>query len=321
MPQRITNTRRLDQVDAPFLSLMIDYASIGRQSCDALLSDKVLSPEQQITWQDDYAYFQYRVSTWSMRASETFAGVDDRMHPGFEMMRKIIYIRANHLRTLVARAFLCSGLRNAAPLDIWSIVDIASDTIQELTQLDASRKEYRFHQAQLNHFLVSALDILLFATTHKLSGVESPSANGEELLIPSDTAKKAHKMSMVALNRLRTLANGSVQTKYLWDRVRTMAERFNLNGCMIPETAADNAGAVAPSSSAPVTHHDNVAAHVGLTHPVQLFDPDPSQLETHFGAFMPNDANSWAFHVPPSSPFNFDLNQDFSPLVNPHWVP
>ena len=85
-------------------------------------------------------------------------------------------------------------------------MDTAADTIEVLSQLDISTKEYRFHQAQFNHFLVSALDILLFATTYKSTGVGSPSANGEALAIPEATARKARQSSMIALDRLRGLA-------------------------------------------------------------------------------------------------------------------
>ncbi|OCT53638.1 hypothetical protein CLCR_09729 [Cladophialophora carrionii] len=291
-------------VDAPFLTLMIDYASIGRQSCDALLSDKVLSPEHSATWQDDYDYFRYRVSLWAMRASETFT---DNTSPGIEMVRTILHLRANHLRILVARAFLCSGLRQAAPLDIWTIVDITADTIQVLTRLDPAKKEYRFHEAQLNHFLVSALDILLFATTHKMSGVESPSANGEVLSIPPETAQKALKGSTLALNRLRGLAEYSTQTKYLWDRVRVMASRLNLSEYLFPGTSKEQMAIPAQTPTVPPAFADASVAHL-------------NEFDSDFFAFPSTETTPWGFQMPSSSGLDFDLTQDFSTLLNTTWM-
>jgi hypothetical protein len=298
---------------------MIDYASIGRHSCDALLSDKVLSPEQSTTWQDDYDYFRYRVSLWAMRASESFT--DDGSSPGIQMLRTILYVRANHLRTLIARAFLCSGLRQAAPLDIWTIVDIAADTIQVLTQLDPYRKEYRFHEAQLNHFLVSALDVLLFATTHKTSGVESPSANGEALSIPPETAQKAQKGSKLALNRLRGLAECSSQAGYLWDRVQMMASRFQLSESLFSETSKEPIAIPAQTPTGPPEFADApVRAVLPMDHSDTAAVAHASGFDGEFFALQSGETTPWGFQMPSSAGLDFDFTQDLSTLLNTTWM-
>ncbi|KIW73385.1 hypothetical protein PV04_01512 [Phialophora macrospora] len=306
-------------VDAPFLTLMIDYASIGRHSCDALLSDKVLSPEQATTWQEDYDYFRYRVSLWAIRATESFT--DGSSSPGIQMVRTILYLRANHLRTLVARAFLCSGLRQAAPLDIWTIVDIAADTIQVLTQLDSNKREYRFHEAQMNHFLVTALDILVFATTHKTSGVESPSANGEALSIPPETAQKAQKASKLALNRLRGLAECSTQTEYLWDRVQMMASRLNLAECLFSKTSKEPASIPAQTPSGPPFFADApVRAVLGMDQSATAAVAHESGFDSEFFALQSGETTPWGFQMPSSAGLDFDFTQDFSTLLNTSWM-
>jgi hypothetical protein len=276
------------------------------------LSDKVLRPENLSSWQDDYAYFQYRVSLWSMRASESFT--DEGDNPGIDMVQTTLRLRANHLRTLVARAFLASGLREVAPLDIWTVVDIATETIQTLIKLDASRKEYRFHQAQFNHFLVSALDILLFATTHKFSGVGSPSANGEVLSIPSETALKAQKMSMVALDRLRSLAGWSSQSRYLWDRVQAVAVRLNISENLSPATGrGETVFPVQAASISPSFAQVSASAGQAMDQSAPLIDLEPSQLNI---SFTPDDATAWAFPGGYSSGFDFDLTEDLTTLLN-----
>ncbi|EXJ64205.1 hypothetical protein A1O7_00541 [Cladophialophora yegresii CBS 114405] len=306
-------------VDAPFLTLMIDYACIGRQSCDALLSDKVLSPEQSATWQDDYDYFRYRVSLWAMRASESFT--DDSLSPGIQMVRTILHLRANHLRILVARAFLCSSLRQAAPLNIWTIVDITADTIQVLTRLDPCEKEYRFHEAQFNHFLVSALDILLFATTHKTSGVQSPSANGEALSIPPETAQTALKGSKLALNRLRGLAEYSTQTKHLWDRVRVIATRLNLSEHLFPEALKEQIAIPAQAPRRPSALADaSVRAALTVDHSDTPALAPLNDLDDEFFAFPSGETTPWGFQMPSSSVLDFDWTQDFSTILNTTWM-
>ncbi|KIW78498.1 hypothetical protein Z517_08335 [Fonsecaea pedrosoi CBS 271.37] len=318
-------------VEAPFLQLMIEYASIGKQSCDALLNDKILNPEQLSTFQDDYAYFLYRVNLWATRASETFEvfgqGQDEGEvqsstslgPPGLSMVRTILHIRANHLKTLIARAFLCSGLRNAAPADIWvTSVDIAADTVAVLSELDSSGGEYLFHQAQFNHFLISALDVLLFATTHRSSGVGSPSANGQELVVPTEIAQKARQSSTTALARLQTLAETSIQSKYLWERVRGVVSRLNFSDNLLATTAGS--GAAAAASNDPETelllpalgpeNLDIIFEHtkavtdsgVGLNSLPLTTDFGPADGETGLMfPFLSDDPAVWGFQLPSSS--------------------
>ena len=298
-------------VDAPFLTLMIDYASIGRQSCDALLSDKVLRPEQLPTWQDDFAYFQYRVSLWSIRATESFPETDES--PGVRMVRIILQLRAHHVRILVARAFLCSNFSNAAPLDIWSIVNRAAETIQTLSQLNVCTREYCFHEAQFNHFLVSALDILLFATTHKSSGVGSPSANGEALSIPPETAQKAKDTVTVALDHLCKVARASSQSRYLWERVRAMILRLNIVDSLSPTIDGGESALPMHFTTSACSFPEN-SPSTGLaldqSGPVANLEPGP------FMFFNPDDAASWQFQDVYSSGFDFDLTEDLSALLN-----
>lgn len=297
---------------------MIEYASIGKQSCDALLNDKVLSPEQLATWQDDYAYFQYRVSMWAIHASESF--VEESSNPGIQMLRTILHLRIGHLRTLIARAFLCSGLRKAAPLDIWTTsVDIAADTVKVIVQLDTTKEEYRFHQSQLNHFLVSALDILLFATSHQATGVGSPYANGQELVISEATTREAQQSSMVALDRLRSLADTSSQSKYLWERVRGLAIRLNLIGNLLPATSA--MGILPTTQVPPDPRVDDMPSPLWTTmnHTVPLTEQGSGEMDRQYVfSLPPDDLDTWSFQL--SSELDFDLPPDPN-MLNTTWMP
>ncbi|OAP56058.1 hypothetical protein AYL99_09237 [Fonsecaea erecta] len=312
-------------VDAPFLQLMIEYASIGKQSCDALLNDKILNPEQLSNFQDDYSYFLYRVNLWATRASENFEALalDEDASLGLQMVRTTLQIRAYHLRTLIARAFLCSGLRSAAPSDIWiTSVDIAAETVKVLTQLDSSKKEYLFHQAQFNHFLVSAMDILLFATTHKSSGVGSPSANGEELSVPADIANKARQSSTVALARLQRLAETSIQSQYLWERVRRVASRLNLSDHLFPAARPEAEFLPAMGSGTELAEHKKTVTETGIglnALPLAELGPGSGENGLVF-PFLSEDPSLWEFQLPPSSEPDFGLPPDLGTLVNNFWM-
>ncbi|OAL21455.1 hypothetical protein AYO22_07851 [Fonsecaea multimorphosa] len=313
-------------VEAPFLQLMIEYASIGKQSCDALLNDKVLNAEHLSTFQDDYAYFLYRVNSWATRACENFEAftLSDSASLGLQMVCTTLHIRANHLRTLIARAFLCSGLRNAAPPDIWTTsVEIAADTVKVLTQLDSFKQEYLFHQAQFNHFLISALDVLLFATTHKSAGVGSPSANGEELSVPADIAHKARQSSTIALARLQRLAETSVQSKYLWERVRHVASRLNFSDHLFAAAGPEAEVLPALESGIEISEHTKTVTETGIglnSMPLAEFGLGNGENGLNF-PFLSEDPTVWEFQLPSSSEADFGLPQDLGTLVNNLWMP
>lgn len=299
---------------------MIEYARIGKQACDTLLSDKDFNQQQVSNWQEDYAFFQYRLERWTVLMSNTFetSDMDQDIRPDFRIVRTILDLRANHLRILVARAFLCTGLRNAAPSDIWTTsVNIAVDSVQVFAQMDTSTQEYRFHQVQFNHFLIVALDMLLFITTHRSSICGSPSANGEQLPVPEDVVPKARQSSVVALNLLRNLAETSNHSKHLWERVRGVASRLNLSSYLFP-TAADHE--IYPPAMHSGSGHSGVeetAGDAGLAkHHTNVDHHEPQNFPF---TFPTGDMGTWEFHGLLSSPV-FDHLQDLGSLVDNTWI-
>jgi hypothetical protein len=212
---------------------MVEYARIGKQATDDLFCDsRDIRPQLLHNWQEKYAFFQYQLERWTLYTSADLEHTiaDEKARAALNLVRTILSLRANHLRTLISRAFLCTTLRDAAPSDIWSTsVDVAADTVQLLAALDNSTKEFRFHQALFNHFLISALDVLLFATTFGCSKRGNPSANGNEIVITDNTRLKARQSSLVSLNLLHTLAETTYHSKYLWERMRGVTSHLNLN--------------------------------------------------------------------------------------------
>lgn len=225
------------QVNAPFLKAMIEYARIGREACSALLGEDIMRRENHNVWQNSYTSFQYRIDRWALDTIMDFhsAPIDHGADSARQYLETLINLRANHMRTLVARAFLCTELSTTAPVDIWAAsVDNAADTVHVLSRLDTSSKEYRFHRPQLNHFLISALDLLLFACTSD----PSRSAPKSAISLSDATCFKARQSSMVALNLLRTLAEVSDHSRNLWEKTRGVASRLNLTDYLVSDQAA-----------------------------------------------------------------------------------
>ncbi|KAJ9636619.1 hypothetical protein H2204_005219 [Knufia peltigerae] len=218
-------------INAPFLSAMIEYSQIGREACSALLNDKATAGGGNPNiWQSSYTSFQYRIERWARSTTvelQNRPSVYNTTEPSRKYMETLIRLRANLMRILIARVFICTELRMSAPEEIWTrSVETAADTVQVLSRLDTSNKEYRFHRPQLNYFLISALDLLLFVCS--CAEPDNRQAPEVSLSLPSDTSTTARQAAMVALNLLRDLAEVSDHSRSLWEKTKTIASRINL---------------------------------------------------------------------------------------------
>ncbi|KAK4194152.1 putative fungal-specific transcription factor domain protein [Triangularia verruculosa] len=82
-------------------------------------------------------------------------------------VRTMLYIRGNHLRSLVNRHHVISSSAiSANTQQARLVVDIARDSIQVIVTLSKETDIYARQQPGYNHYLVSALAIVLLATCH-----------------------------------------------------------------------------------------------------------------------------------------------------------
>ncbi|KAF2095117.1 hypothetical protein NA57DRAFT_59864 [Rhizodiscina lignyota] len=235
-------------VDAPYLTGMIEYARIGGPACDDLLSEIGKRRLEHAKWQESYAFFEYRLSQWEQRIDNDFqlAGDSEQVSESNQLLRTIFQLRANHLRVLIARSFLCANLRTVAPLDIWDTsVNVAANTIHMLAHLDHSGKTYRFQQTQFNYFLIACLGILLLTVTQESSKTAGPSSNGQRIPVSPPTLTKAQQSAMVALNLIYSQSESSRHSRGLWECVRRLACRLNISGYLIPSPPSDSASGIA----------------------------------------------------------------------------
>lgn len=220
---------------------MIEYARIACPAIDALMDNKNSDHSRSSNRQEIFAFFQYRLDEWAKRITTDFQfwSNDYQTNIWNEELRTVLYLRENHLRTVVARTFICDNRCTTAPMDIWALsVDAAVDSIQRLSRLDSSTKKYRFHQSQYNYFLIAALGILLLAITRDSSDLSSSSSREQRIPMGPTTIFKARQNSMIALQIIYSSAKSSPHSRCLWERVRGIASRLSLLDHLVPQTEA-----------------------------------------------------------------------------------
>jgi hypothetical protein len=119
---------------------------------------------------DNIEYFDYQVLQWQKRIPETLiyeisnseALAASNKEPVFA--RAITYARINQLRSLIYRPILYSSSRIIQnKMHAQTAADIAKNTISFFEDLSHATGVYEAHPTVFNHFLVSALGVLLLA--------------------------------------------------------------------------------------------------------------------------------------------------------------
>ena len=122
---------------------------------------------------ENIEYLDYQVLQWQKRIPESLrydlpeseALTDSSKEPLFA--RVITYARANQLRNLIYRRVLYSSSRIAQHMiHAQTVVDIAKSTVVLFANLDNGTGMYRAQPVVFNHFIISALGILLLAVAN-----------------------------------------------------------------------------------------------------------------------------------------------------------
>jgi hypothetical protein len=224
---------------------MIEYACIGAQACDSLYSEKNAEQRGPNNCRELLGFFQYRVEQWQQNIPrELQFTYNDNSNKSIRLIRTILYLRANHLRIITTRPFLCSNA-GLTPLNtnLWATaVNVACDTIQVLARLDSSSDIYRLQQAQFNYFLITALGVVLLAITREQLKPCPPlpgSSNQQQPQVPQTTYIKARRDALIALNLLRTLAESSRPSRRHWTRAASLGFRLNLLGILMQRPSVE----------------------------------------------------------------------------------
>lgn len=145
-------------------------------------------------------------------------GLASRAQPRvLHRLRALLYLRGNHIRTLIYRHHLLSSSRVKADLrSAWLVVEIAQDSIQVLVHLNATSDIYRRQQSAFHYFLISAMAVIFLAVCHE----------------PVIFAEPCRKSFHAAVKLVRDFSRGSKASNRLWNsikgllpRLRTLAKR------------------------------------------------------------------------------------------------
>ncbi|KAB8233191.1 putative C6 transcription factor [Aspergillus alliaceus] len=149
----------------PYLRVMIRYSRIAAKVWKFI---SAFNNTNEIK-KDEMNYLDWQVLRWaaaipeSLRLDQPFEQTQQEPR-SIRRLRCLLYLRANQLRMLIYRPVLHSAAHIVRyPAESQVVVDLAKDTIQFITKLNATSDIYRLQQVTFNWFLVSALAVLFLA--------------------------------------------------------------------------------------------------------------------------------------------------------------
>lgn len=181
----------------PYTKAMTSYIRIGPPAW-AAVTDERGRLKQRIK-DEDFDYVDYQVQRWhdSLPAHLRFntdstesQGIGDcntSIDRGTQVLRYILYLRANQFRIVVMRPLLFSSQTYAMNIKRVRIVaQTANDTVERITEMNDKYDLYKRLQPILNLFLSSALSTLFLVYIHSLREERSP-INDDTRNLPSFT--------------------------------------------------------------------------------------------------------------------------------------
>lgn len=164
--------------DLEYLRCLISYGQLCSKVWEAL--PPFGTPTSSIP-EDQVRYLEYLVQDWvssipsDLQLRHLRLGLTPPSQPRqLHRLRTLLHLRGNHLRTLIRRHHVLSASSVSADMaSAELVVDIAKDSIEVLVQLAGTTDIYIRQQAVFNHFLLSALAVILVAVCHAPAMFES----------------------------------------------------------------------------------------------------------------------------------------------------
>lgn len=206
---------------------MTEYAQIGASVCASLLDERGEETLASVAGEESVRFFEYRLDRWKTRIETgcfELEGQDAQTLENNTFLRNIFLLRANHLRIIVSRSLLATGQRSVTA----ETVRVAADSIDSISLLYRSTKTYRFHQAQVDAFLISAVGIMLLALTQDNAAAPSPYCNERHLPLPPQSQDIAQQSIVAVLSLLQKKAGDSQHAKRMLDLVQDLLKRLNI---------------------------------------------------------------------------------------------
>ncbi|KAF2212806.1 hypothetical protein CERZMDRAFT_97305 [Cercospora zeae-maydis SCOH1-5] len=231
----------LSPVRTPYLRAMIPFLRISE-----MVSATILNAIQSGSYDDDEAFelANFQIEQWRRKSLSDHAPIllerpycsDDQI-PSWSLL---IYLRANSVKNMLFRPlFFSTGRRMAAERQIKPALDLITDSVETLVQLDKGTAFYRNQHAHFQHMLSGACALLFLVLAYIADTENSELARTIQCEQP-DVADKIMQVynSSVALSQAYSSVSAAAET-LLWrlnamtpilDRLRTVSNEIHPAG-------------------------------------------------------------------------------------------
>lgn len=192
-----------------YLKGMISYAKLCSRVWEAL--PPYGSPLQTIAKETE-DYLDFITSNWILSIPQELQFIHPRLGPApktqprlLHRLRTLIYLRGNHMRTLIHRHHVLTPENIKADMQSAQlVVDVAKDSIQVLMHLNETSDIYARQQSVYHYYLLSALAVLLLAVCHA----------------PSMFAEASRESFVSAVELVKGFSRHGTASRRLWKSIR-----------------------------------------------------------------------------------------------------
>lgn len=193
----------------PYLKGMVAYARLCSRVWESL--PPYGSPLQTIPKETE-DYLDFITSNWLLSIPQELQfrhprlGLAPKSQPRLlHRLRTLLYLRGNHMRTLIHRHHVLTPDNIKADLQSARlVVDIAKDSIQVLVHLNETSDIYARQQSVYHYYLLSALAVLLLAVCHA----------------PSMFAEASREWFVSAVELVKGFSRHGTASRRLWKSIK-----------------------------------------------------------------------------------------------------
>ncbi|EXF81283.1 fungal specific transcription factor [Colletotrichum fioriniae PJ7] len=275
--------------DFQYLRCLIGYGRLCSKAWDAL--PPFSAPSQSIP-KDTVAFLDFTAQTWlnsippDLQLRHPQHGSIPTAQPrSIRRLRALLYLRGNHIRTLIHRHHVISSASIEADVEkARLVVDIAIDSISVLVHLSETSDIYERQQSAFNYFLLSSLAVIFLAVCH-----------GTRIF-----AEPCRDSFLAAVELVKCFSRQGTASRRLWKSIRgllPLAHRIGLRGDENAGGRRVDAGEqqslnIISSSSHPmdtVIEEENPTSAMGLASDFATMpSAQPMGMSAEFGAGAPD---------------------------------
>jgi hypothetical protein len=279
----------------PYLKAMITYARLCSRVWEAL---PPYGSSLQLIPKETEEYLDFITQNWLQSLPQALQfrhprlGLAPRTQPRqLHRLRTMLYLRGNHVRTLVHRHHVLTPDNIKADLqNARLVVDIAKDSIQVLVHLNQTSDVYVREQSIYHYYLLGAVAVVLLAVCHA----------------PNTFAETCRDPFVSAVELVKGFSRHSTASRRLWRSIRgllpivkSLSARVGSGGYSIPQDGQSSG--IAPETDSATEHQ-------------QLLPLDASDLSAN--DLWTSDPPNFNFELNGSMPDLFDMGNDLIGLYD-----